>query len=48
LRMGNLCAGMSSSLPNQREPRQCRFADHPTAPVTPVYSLVGITRNRWS
>ena len=34
--------------PSQREPRQCRFADHPTAPVTPVHSLVAIARNGWS
>ena len=24
------------------------FADHPTAPVTPVHSLVAIARNGWS
>jgi hypothetical protein len=33
--------------PSQREPRQRRFADHPTAPVTPVHNLVAITRNGW-
>src|SRR5208283_1116334 len=35
-------------VPSQREPRQCRFADHPTAPVTTVHSLVAIARNGWS
>ena len=46
LRMGNLCPGMPCSL--SKESRQCRFADHPTAPVTPVHSLVAIARNGWS
>jgi hypothetical protein len=32
----------------QKEARQCRFADHPTEPVTPLHRLVAITRNRWS
>jgi hypothetical protein len=30
------------------EARQCRFADHPTEPVTPLHSLVAIARNGWS
>ena len=46
LRMGNLGPGMSRSL--RKEPKQCRFADHPTAPVTPVHRLVAIARNGWS
>ncbi len=28
--------------------RQCRFADHPTVPMTPIHSLVVIARNGWS
>ena len=48
LRMGNLCPGMPRSLPLERRPRPCRFADHPTVPVTPVHSLVAIARNGWS
>ena len=46
LRMGNLCPGMPCS--PSKEPRQCRFEDHPTALVTPVHSLVAIARNGWS
>src|SRR5215470_1093393 len=46
LRMGNLCPGIPRS--SQRRATQCRFADHPTEPVTPVHSLVAINRNRWS
>ena len=43
LRMGNLCPGMPRSL--LKRARHCRFADHPTAFVTPVHSLVAIPRN---
>ena len=46
LRMGNLCPGMPRSL--QKGSRQCRFADHPTVPMTPIHSLVVIARNGWS
>ena len=46
LRMGNLCPGMPRSLSKGAKP--CRFADHPTAPVTPVHRLVAIARNGWS
>jgi hypothetical protein len=40
-RIGAATLGISSR-------SSCRFADHPTAPVTPVHSLVAIARNRWS
>ena len=50
LRMGNLCPGMSSS--SRKEPRPCRFEDHPTVPFAPVHRLIvipermiGINRN---
>ena len=54
LRMGNLCSGMPRSL--SKGARQCRFADHPTVPVTPVHrpgrdrpeQVVAINRNGWS
>src|SRR3954454_7815112 len=46
LRMGNLGPGMPRSPLKGAKP--CRFADHPTAPVTPVHRLVAIARNRWS
>jgi hypothetical protein len=42
LRMGYLYPGMPCS--PSKEPRQCRFEDHPTALVTPST----IARNEWS
>jgi hypothetical protein len=41
--MGNLCPGMSSS--SQKEPRSCRFEDHPTPSFTPIHRLIEIPRN---
>jgi hypothetical protein len=38
--MGNLAPGMPRSLSKGAKP--CRFADHPTKPVTPVHRLVAI------
>ena len=46
LRMGNLCPVMPRSPFKGRG--NAGFADHPTAPVIPVHSLVAINRNRWS
>src|ERR1043166_5012712 len=46
LRMGNLGPGMPRSRGKGAKP--CRFADHPTAPVTPRPQLVAIARNGWS
>src|SRR6185503_17887790 len=47
LRMGNLGPGIAP-LPLGKGANPCRFADHPTAPVTPVHRLVAIARNGWS
>ena len=34
--------------PSGKGAKPCQFADHPTAPVTPVHRLVAIARNGWS
>src|SRR6201994_1260608 len=47
LRMGNLGPGIAPA-PCGKGAKPCRFADYPTASVTPVHRLVAIARNGWS
>src|SRR5215475_15694499 len=48
LRIGNLGPGIGPPLPCGKGAKPCRFADYPTAPVTPVHRLVAINRSTWS
>jgi hypothetical protein len=36
----------SAPLLVEKEPRLCRFADHPTGPLTLLHKLIGITHAR--